>query len=358
MISSTTPRSPRALVHVLGLGLLAALASSSHAAELPFPVAQAVYEQAPRERTWDGTVEAVNEGTVSAQTSGRVTQILYDVNDFVEAGAVILRLTDKEQQSALNRARAGLKEAEARAAEAEADFARIQGMFRNETVSRARMDQAQANVEAARARLASARAGVVAANEQLEYTVVRAPYAGIVSRRHVEPGESVGPGQPLMSGLSLQQLRVSADLPQGMIDAVRKIGKAVVYHGDNVIPAQDITFFPVADPASNTFRVRVNLPAGDVVLYPGMFVKVGFVVGESRRLLVDAASVLRRSELTAVYVVDPDGEIALRQVRLGGRFGDQVEVLAGLDENETVALDTVKAGIYLKQRRAREAADE
>jgi RND family efflux transporter MFP subunit len=346
-----------ALVFAAAPGLLGLGTSvNARAAEdYPFAIARTVYEIAPRERIWDGSVEAVNEATVSAQTSGRVTEILADVNDFVEAGTVIVRLTDKEQRSALKSAEAGLQEARARASEAAADFARIQEMFKNETVSRARMDQARANHESARAREASAQAGVVAAREQLDYTVVRAPYAGIVSRRHVEAGESVAPGQPLMTGLSLQQLRVNVDVPQSMVDAIRQIGKATVHYGEIDIAADSITFFPVADAASNTFRVRVTLPRTDVVLYPGMFVKVGFVVGETHRLLIPAQALLRRSELTAVYVVDGKGGIALRQVRAGRAYGDRIEILAGLEENESVALDTVQAGIYLKQYRARGA---
>src|SRR5690554_4546491 len=155
------------------------------APEVPFPTAEARYEQAPRERVFDGTVEAVNRATVSAQTTGRVAKILYDVNDFVEAGAVIMRFTDAEQQAALRQARAALEEAEARFTEAEQEYTRVEGMFRNETVSRARFEQAQANREAAAARLEAARSAVARAEEQLDYTVVRAPYAGIVSERHV-----------------------------------------------------------------------------------------------------------------------------------------------------------------------------
>ena len=77
-------------------------------------------------------------------------------------------------------------------------------MFENDTVAKARYDQARANYDAAQARLESARSSVASAEQQLDYTVVRAPYAGIVSARHVEVGELVRPGQPLMSGLSLE----------------------------------------------------------------------------------------------------------------------------------------------------------
>ena len=331
----------------------ALLAAWPATAAAPFDTVAVRYEEAPRERIWDGRIEAVNRATVSAQTSGRIAELPFDVNDFVEQGAIIMRFTDTEQRAALGRAEAALAEARARLEQAAQEFERVSNMFENATVSQARFDQAKANRDSARARLEAARAGKETAQEQLEYTVVRAPYAGIVAERHVELGELVSPGQPLISGLSLQSLRVNVDVPQGMFHAVHTIGKAFVYVDDKRIAAESLTFFPVAVPGSNTFRVRVNLPDGAATLYPGMFVKVGFVVGETRRLLVPAAAVVRRSELSAVYVADGD-RVALRQVRLGRRYGDDYEVLAGLGEGEVVALDPVAAGIYLKEQAAQQ----
>lgn len=338
------------------MGALELLAGQvAHAApEVPFATVEATYEVAPRERIWDGTVEAVNQATVSAQTSGRVAEILYDVNDFVEAGATIMRFTDAEQQASLRRAEAALEEARARFDEARQEFERVSNMFRNETVPRARFEQAEANRDAAEARFESARSGLAAAEEQLRYTNVRAPYAGIVSARHVEVGEMVAPGQALMSGLSLESLRVNVDVPQSMLAPIREVGRAYVYVDDERIEAQSLTFFPVADAAANTFRVRVNLPDDSARLFPGMFVKVGFIIGETRRLLIPAAAVVRRSELSAAYVVEDavagETRVSLRQLRLGRRYGDGIEVLAGLDEGEYVALDPVEAGIYVKDR--------
>jgi RND family efflux transporter MFP subunit len=331
--------------------MLAGITSAAAAAEIPLATLTVGYETAPRERVFDGTVEAVNQATVSAQTSGRVAEIFYDVDDFVEGGAPIMRFTDTEQRAALDSARGALEEAEARAAEAESEFARISTMFENGTVARARYDQAQANRNAAAARLDSARAAVTNAEQQLQYTLVRAPYAGIVSSRHVEVGELVRPGAPLMSGLSLEHLRVIVDVPQSMLAPIREIGKANVYAGDGApIAAESLTFFPVADAATNTFRVRATLPASSVTLYPGTFVKIGFVVGETERLLLPASAIVRRSELTAAYVVGDDS-VTLRQIRVGRRHGDRVEVLAGLEPGEAVAADPVAAGVYLQLER-------
>jgi len=329
--------------------LFAVVAIAPAWSAVPFETATATYDLAPRERVWDGRIEAVNQATVSAQTSGRIAELPLDVNDYVEAGDVVMRFTDVEQKATLARAEAAFQEASARLAEATQQFDRFSRMIENNSVSRQQYDQSRANRDAAQARLNAARSDVESAKEQLEYTVVRAPYAGIVSERHVELGELVSPGQPLMSGLSLQSLRVNVDVPQSMFHSVRTIGRAFVYVDEDRIAAESLTYFPVADPAANTFRVRVNLPDGAATLYPGMFVKVGFVVGESRRLLIPVEAVMRRSELSGVYVTDGD-DVVLRQVRPGRKFGDSIEVLAGLSEGEQVATDPVAAGIYLKER--------
>ena len=299
-------------------------------------------ERTPVERLLDGRIEAVNQGTVAAQTSGRVTEVLYDVNDFVPAGAVILRLRATEQRAGVLQAQASLREATARDTEASQQYERVVQMHEKGLVARAALDQATANRDAARAHLAASRAALQSAQEGLGYTEVRAPYAGVVTRRLVEPGETVAPGTPLMSGLSLQYLRVAVDLPQSVVDQVRRIRKAAVYVDGRRVEASKLTIFPEGG-ASNTFRARLDLPENAADLYPGMFVKVGFVVGETQRLLVPTASLVERGEITAAYAIDDSGQASLRQVRLGHRFGDKVEVLAGLSAGDRIGADALAA---------------
>jgi len=299
-------------------------------------------EHIPLERMLDGRIEAVNQGTVAAQTSGRVTEVLYDVNDFVPAGAVILRLRATEQRAGLLQAQASLREATARDTEARQQFDRVALMHEKGLVAKAALDQATANRDAARAHLAASRAALQSAQEGVAYTEIRAPYAGVVTRRHVEPGETVGPGTPLMSGLSLQYLRVAVDLPQSNVDQVRRIRKAAVYIDGRRVEAAKLTVFPEAS-GSNTIRARIDLPENAADLYPGMFVKVGFVVGEAQRLLIPVTALVERGEITAAYAVDESGQVSLRQLRLGHRFGDKVEVLAGLAAGERISADALLA---------------
>jgi RND family efflux transporter MFP subunit len=245
----------------------------------------------------------------------------------------------------------------ARQTQTEEDYRRIAGLLESGTASKRDYDEALAARDAAAARVTAARSSVDSAKQQLEYTLVRAPYAGIVTERHVEVGEAVTIGQPLMSGLSLESLRVVVHLPQQIATKVRQFGSAAILTDEGRVAATGLTVFPFADSASNTFTVRIDLPPGQFALYPGMFVKTAFVIGDADRLLVPASALVRRSEVTGVYVVATDQRVRFRQVRVGNVFGERIEVLAGLEADERIALDPVRAGIYLKSTVARQDDD-
>lgn len=304
----------------------------------------------PAERRLDGIVEAIDHATVAAQTSGRVAAINFDVGDYVPANAVIVRLRATEQHAGLAAAEATLREAQARASEAQTRYRRVSDMYERQVVPKATYDQAAADRDAAVARLGAARATVVSATQGVAYTEIRAPYPGVVTQRLVQVGETVAPGTPLMSGVSLQRLRVGVEIPQSIVDPVRTLLKGAVYLGERRIEATQVTVFPVASTPSNTFRAWLDLPENTPGLYPGMFVKVGFVIGERERLLVPESAIVRRSEVTAVYLVHPDGSTSLQQVRLGDPFADQVEVLSGLVPGDRVATDPLAAMRRLEPR--------
>jgi len=277
---------------------------------------------------------------------------------------VVARIKDTEHRARLAQAQADLESATARSAQAQEAHARIQGLFARKTVSQSDMDQATADLATARAALDAAKARLGQASEQLAYTLIRAPYSGIVTQRHVQVGEMASPGQPVMTGVSLDALRVIADVPQSVIPAVRGGARALVYLPDGkVVEGKHVTVFPFADLGSNTFKVRVDLPTladgANRSLFPGMYVKTGFAVGERQELTVPKRAVVQRSEVTAVYVVGPGGHVHLRQIRLGRALDDAWVVLSGLAAGESVALDPIAAGAVLKtQAPARHVSDE
>lgn len=303
-----------------------------------------------RERLFDGIVEAVEQATLAAQTSGRVVALARDVDEHAARGELIMRISGVEQRARLDAALQSLSEAEALALEARTNFVRVEDLVGRRLLPQSDLDRATAARDAAEARLSAAQANVAVAREQFGYTDVRAPFAGVVTRRYVDVGEAVALGTPLAAIAAPGALRVNVDVPQSLADQVRRLGAASVRADGAVLQSERLTVFPAAAAGSNTVRVRVELPAGAAGLMPGMFVKVGFAVGETVTLQVPGEVVVRRGEVTAVYVVTEEGQVVLRQVRLGRAIGDDVEVLAGLEPGEHVASDPVAATLAVEGR--------
>lgn len=335
--------------------LLTGLAAVAARAEPPaLQSVEAAYHQLADEQRFDGVVEAVSRSTVSAQTAGEIVELPFDVNDYVPKGAVVVRIDDTRQKAELDKAVAEEARARARLQEAETSYARNQRLIKENAVSKSQLDKSEADMKSARAQVNSAVAALEQAREQWEYTTVRAPFNGVMVERFVELGEQVQVGTRLGTGLSLEKLRVKTEVPAYYAQRVRAAAHARVAVPDGGwVDSDRLTFFPYADAKSHSFTVRVDLPEGQHGLFPGMLAKVAFSVGESSALAVPSPSIVHRSEVTGVYVLDKEQTLEFRQLRLGREVpGDLTVVLAGLDAGERIALDPVAAGIRLKQQRA------
>lgn len=319
-------------------------------AALPFAVAPVQYQLGDTGYSTEATVEAVKQSTVAAQVSGRVAAVNFDVGDYVKAGSVIVRLSAQELSSAAAGSQAQVAQAAATLANARANYERQQQLFQQKFISQAALDRATAEYRAAEAAARAARAGAGQSAAVSGYTVITAPFSGVVAARLVEVGETVTPGKPLMTGFDPKDMRVIATIPQYKLAEVKAAPRVSVEIPslDKWIDATGITVLPSADVATHTVKVRINLPADLEGVIPGMFARAHFAVGSARKLSIPSSAIVRRSEITAVYVVNQN-RVSLRQIRLGTPNGrGQVEVLAGLNPGEVIALDPVKAGIYAK----------
>ncbi len=327
------------------------LIPAAHAAEV-METAEVRYADVPLTYSAEGVVEAVKQSTVSSQISGRVSSVDFDVGQSVKKGQVLVRIDATEVSQSLNERRAMLAEAQASFENAKSTYERTLHLFERKFVSQAALDTAKAEFEAAKSRVDARRANVgIAANTE-SYATVVAPYSGVVASRHVEVGEMAYPGKPLMTGFDPRELRLSVSIPQDRLESVKahaRDGALILLDQGKPVKAASITFLPEANVLTHTTRVRLIFPPEVANVYPGMFARALFSTGHGRKLLIPASSVLRRSEVTAVYVVKGPGKYELRQVRLGEPYGEnEIEVLAGLVEGEKIALDPVRAGIQLK----------
>lgn len=304
------------------------------------------WRQVEATRAAEAVIEAERQSTVAAQTSGRVTAIYFRPGAVVKQGQVIMRIDPSVAQQQVAGAKAQVAEAKVALENATREYERFRELFAKNYVSRSQMDTAEAAYKSAQARLNTLQASSGGVATARGFADVTAPYGGVMSALHVELGEMAAPGTPLATGFDPQWLRATAQVPQNAIDAVRRGNRAFVEVPGSAawIAASRFVVIPAADPRTHSTEVRVYLPATASGLLPGQFVRVHFVTGTARRLVVPAAAVLQRSEITAVYVLHEGKRAQMRQVRLGERQGDgSFEVLAGLREGERVALDPLRA---------------
>jgi len=342
----------------LALSLLAALALAAcgreearapAAAPAP-PQRGGAVELREVELTWsaEAVLEAVRQSTVSAQIAGRIVELRFDVGDAVKKGEVIVRIDERAATQAVAASEAQVREAQAALANARAQYERAKQLVAQKFISPAGLDKAEADFKQAQARLTAMLAGAGQAATERGFATIVAPYGGVVLARHVELGEMATPGKPLMTGFDPSTLRAVANVPQAQVGAIQALGRARVEVPaiGRWLEARNIVVMPAADPRTHTTRVRLELAEDVRGAYPGLFARAHFVTGKATRLLAPREAVLRRSELTAVYVLDDKGLPRLRQVRLGSA-GDErsIEILAGLKPGERVALEPVKAGM-------------
>jgi RND family efflux transporter MFP subunit len=338
------PMLPRLLMLFLMLAVPYARAADSLA------TASVEYREVDEIFTVDGSVEAVKQSTVAAQISGRVVEVRFDAGDRVKRGEVIVRIDEREVSDAAASAQAQLAQAQAALTNAKAHYERTRQLFDQKFVSQAALDSALAEYKAAQAQLEAAAANASRAATVKGFATVVAPYSGVVAARHVELGETVTPGKPLMTGFDPRDLRVVADIPQFRVADLRRDLPAQVEFTQlkQKVVASSVTLLPTADARTHTTRVRVGLPHYIAGTYPGMYARVHFSVGRARKLVVPAAAIVRRTEVTGAYAVADDGSVQFRQLRLGTAADDLVEVLAGLKAGERVALDPAKAVMVLR----------
>ena len=342
----------RKRLFLLAGSLACSWAASAASAAEPLAIAPVQVREVAQTYSADGVVEATRQSTVSAQISGRIQEIYFDVGDSVKKGQVILRIDQQEAAQALAGSQAQVMQAQAAMHNAKSNYERARQMFAQKFISQAAMDKAEADYKVALAQAAASQAGESRAAVAQGYTAVVAPYGGMVAARLVQVGEMVSVGQPLMTGFDPSRMRVIANVPQ---DKLQDIGArpdiAIEFPSlKRRVQAASVTVQPVADARTHTTQVRIDLPAKQTGVYPGMFVRAHFVVGKAKKMLIPASAVVRRSEVIAVYVVGDNGQIALRQIRLGEAVGqNEIEVLAGLNTGERVALDPIKAGMALAQ---------
>lgn len=331
----------------LAVALPLALAAAPAAAQ---PVTVPAQAAASQGRTaFDGVVEAVRQTVIAAQVPGAVVELNVKAGDQVKAGQLLLRIDARAADQSAAASDAQVQAARAALDVATREYERQKQLHQKKYISQAALDRAESEFKATSAQVAAQMAQAGAARTQTGLHTVRAPYAGVVAEVPVALGDMAMPGRPLLTLYDPGALRVTASVPQSAAGSVQPDALRVELPGlpvDHQWPrAERVQVLPTVDPATHTVQVRAELGAGPQGAVPGMFARLWLQVPAQggQRVTVPLGAVVRRAELTGVYVQGEGGKPLLRQVRLGRAEGDRVEVLSGVAPGEPVIADPQSA---------------
>ena len=304
--------------------------------------------------TAEGVVEAVKGSVIAPQVAGSITVLSVKVGDHVKAGQLLARIDTRmaNQQTMSNQAQ--VLAAQAQLSAARSEYERKRRLYEKQYISQAALERSESDYKTAEAQTKAQLAQTGMSGVQTGLHIINAPYAGVIADVMAEVGDMAMPGKPLLTLYDPNGFRVVVNVPQSKVGNLKNAASIRVLipaaqEAERNLMSTELTVLPRADSVSNMVTVRLTLPKNILTISPGMFARAILPVEGAKvqaQIFVPATAVIKRSELMAVYVVDKQGRPHLRQVRLGRKIGDNIEVFAGLQAGEMVALNPIAAANF------------
>jgi RND family efflux transporter MFP subunit len=286
-----------------------------------------------------GKIQATNSADLSTRMMGYVNKVYVNVGDKVRKGQLLVSINNSDLQAKRAQVNAGITEATAAYTNAEKDYNRFKNLFSENSASQKEMDDMTANFEMAKARLESANQMKNEINAQFTYSNITAPFSGTITSKNVEPGNMANPGVPLISLETPGSFEVMAMVPESEISEIKK-GTTVNVLVKSINQTIRGKVTEVSTSAKNTggqYLAKIKLDKTDAKILSGMFTTVQFPVERKSKtslVLVPTEAIVNNGQLSGVYTVSQSKTAMLRWLRLGRTYGNQVEVLSGLNADE------------------------
>lgn len=285
-----------------------------------------------------GAIRSVQEMTLASKILARVVEANVKAGQTVRAGDVLLRLDDADLQAKFQQAKAAQAAAEATRLQAAADEARMEQLVKGRAVSRQEYERAVTALTSANAEVQRTAEAVKEAQAMLDWTVIHAPFDAIVIDKKVDAGDTVVPGQPLVTLFDPKRMQLIASVRESLAYRL-KVGQPIGVRVDvlkKTCQGEVSEIVPESQSGSRSFQVKVTgpCPAG---IYTGMYGHIQIPLDEESLLVIPRAAVHQVGQLELVDVVGK-GRVDRRSIRTGRVFGENVEVLSGLSEGEEVVV--------------------
>ncbi len=286
-----------------------------------------------------GTARPVAEATLSTKLMGTVTAVLVHEGDVVAAGAPLVRIDARDLAARDSQVQASIAAARAVQADAATQARRFRALYADSAATRAQLDAVETALARADAGLKAAEASARELDATRAYAEVRAPFAGVVTKRFVDPGAFAAPGAPLVTVQDVSRLRVSADAAPEDVRGLKRGDRLLATIEDTTVVA---TVEGIVPSAGNVYTVNALVDNARRRLMADGAASLAIPRGRRRAVLVPAAAIRREGDLTGVVVRGPAGD-DLRWVRLGDARGAFVEVTSGLAAGATIVVPPAAA---------------
>lgn len=295
-----------------------------------------------------GKIESENSANLSTRMMGFVTKVPVKVGQKVKAGQLLVSINNTDLQAKKAQVEASIIQATAAYKNAKKDYERFTNLFAQQSASQKELDDMTARYEMAKAGLDAAKQMRNEINAQFAYANITAPFSGIITNSFVKEGDMANPGMPLISIEGAQKLQVTAMVSENDITSITNgmQVKVLVKSLGNTING---TVSEVSLSARNTggqYLVKIDLEKTNVQILSGMFVNVQFpiekqqIANKTNTVLIPESALIREGQLTGVYTLGDNDIAILRWLRIGKKYGNEVEVLSGLSANEPYIVAT------------------
>jgi len=281
-----------------------------------------------------GTADPIRSATLSTKLMATVTAVPVHEGERVGAGQLLVQLDARDLDAKRAQVEAGLAEATAVHSDATVQVGRIRALYADSAATRAQLDQAETGLARATAAVASARAMAAELSATASYANVRAPFAGIVTHRFVDPGSFAAPGAPLVTVEDASQLRVTVSAAPDAVRGLKTGTTVTALIGDVAVPAKVEGVVPSGP---NLYTVNALVPNAQGQFLSGSSATLALPRGTRLAILVPNGAVVRQGDLTGVRAVQ-NGQPTLRWVKLGRTTDGMTEVLSGLAAGDTVVV--------------------
>ena len=301
-----------------------------------------------------GSLEPDKEVVVSSEVDGVIREILVDEGDRVSRGMVLARVSDTDYLLGVRAAEAVWKQARANLENARTVFSRMEALYQEKVVSKQEYDNAVTRLDVAGQDADRAAAALSLSRERFAKTVIRSPMDGAVNTKTATAGDFIGAGRPLMRVISIDPAKLGFSVAEKDIGAL-KSGQEVVFVVDPY-PSREFsgtltTIYPSLDERSRTLKAEASVPNRTGELKPGIFARVRVYTGEPRQAItIPITSILYEGTKTRIFVAEND-TARERVVSIGGKYGEMMEVLDGLQEKErlvVVGQNTLTDGVKIR----------